>query len=140
LATAKAIRLGYSPAAQQIFERLPAKTQDGLDRKLRAFGENPAIGKPLVGKLIGYYRVTIGRVRAIAATSAISSIEAVLKIEDGIVVVYVLFIGHRKAEAKDDPYERAALAVDRGDSDAIEAMRLLIEQIKASGDTLLDSD
>jgi mRNA-degrading endonuclease RelE of RelBE toxin-antitoxin system len=136
----KTVRLGYSVSADEFYKRLPPKTQAALDRKLRAFGENPSIGKPLAKELIGFHRVTVGRIRAIAASSASSSIEAVLKIENGIVVVYVLYIGQRKAGSKDDPYERAVEALARGDSDAIEVLRRLVEQVKTEGTVILDSD
>jgi mRNA-degrading endonuclease RelE of RelBE toxin-antitoxin system len=139
-AASKAVRLGYSQLAFEFFEKLPAKTQLALERKLRTFGENPAIGKALSKELFGYYRVTVGRIRAIAASSAASSIEAVLKIENGIVVVYVLYIGQRKAGSKDDPYERAVQALARGDIDAIEVLRRLVEQVKTEGPAILDSD
>jgi mRNA-degrading endonuclease RelE of RelBE toxin-antitoxin system len=139
-AAPKTVRLGYSVSADEFYKRLPAKTQAALDRKLRAFGENLSIGKPLAKELIGFYRVTVGRIRAIAASSASSSIEAVLKLENGIVIVYVLHIGQRKAGSKDDPYDRAVQALARGDSDAIEVMRLLVEQVKAKGPAIFDSD
>jgi mRNA-degrading endonuclease RelE of RelBE toxin-antitoxin system len=139
-AATKAVRLGYSQAAFEFFEKLPTKTQEALERKLRTFGENPAIGKALSKELFGYYRVTVGRIRAIAASSASSSIEAILKIENEIVVVYVLSIGQRKAGSKGDPYERTAQALARGDSDAIEILRRLVEQVKTEGPAILDPD
>jgi len=40
-------RLGTWWLPSDCFEKLPAKTQGALDRKLRAFDESPAIGKPL---------------------------------------------------------------------------------------------
>ena len=39
-----------------------------------------------------------------------------------------------------DPYDRAVQALARGDSDAIEVMRLLVEQVKAKGPAIFDSD
>jgi hypothetical protein len=50
-----------------------------------------------------------------------------------MVVVYVLFIGQRKTGSKGDPYERAVQALARADSDAIEAMRLLITNRASQG-------
>jgi hypothetical protein len=116
------VRVGFSPEAKEAFDALPAKWRDGLRRKLYDFGGNPAIGKPLVGALRGYHRVTYGRVRSIA--------EAIAKVADGIVIVHVLYLGLRKEGAADDPYELAAAkAIRSGDPDAIEALEKLVQQM-----------
>ncbi len=116
------VRIGFSPEAKGAFDKLPAKVQTGLRRKLREFGENQTGAKPLVGALKGYHRVTYGRVRSI--------VEAIVKIADGIVIVHVLYLGLRKAGAGDDPYEVAAVkALKRGDPDAVEALKVLVQQL-----------
>jgi hypothetical protein len=121
-----AVRLGFSGEAKAVFEKLPVKVQDGLRRKLLAFGANPAIGKPLVGALRGYHRVTYGRVRSIAEVLAA---DVIAKVAAGIVVVHVLHIGLRKEGSANDPYEVAALeALKAGDPDAIALLETLVRQ------------
>ncbi len=117
-----AVRVGFSLEAKGAFDKLPAKVQAGLRRKFREFGENRTGAKPLVGALKGYHRVTYGRVRSI--------VEAIVKVADGIVIVHVLYLGLRKAGAGDDPYEVAAVkALKRGDPDAVEALKVLVQQL-----------
>ncbi len=113
------VRLGFSDVARADFEKLTTKVQKGLRRKLREFATNPAIGKPLVGELQGYRRVTYGRVRSIA--------ELIVKVTDRVVIVHHL--GLRKAGSATDPYEAAAVAaLNAGDPDAMAAMEALIHQ------------
>lgn len=122
-----AVRLGFSPGARAQFEGLPEKIKTGLRRKLRDFGQNPGLGKPLVGVLQGYHRITYGRLRTIA-------MRVVASISDGIVLVHVLWVGQRKEGASDDAYERAAIAALRaGEADAHSALELLLQQL-AAGD------
>jgi hypothetical protein len=102
----------------------------GLRRKLRDFGENPAIGKPLIGELQGYHRVTYGRVRAIS--KALPEVVVTIERADGFIVVFVLEVGPRKDGAPDDPYERAAIAALRsGDRDAQTLLEQVIHQLHA---------
>jgi mRNA-degrading endonuclease RelE of RelBE toxin-antitoxin system len=115
------VRIGFSADAKAVFDKLPAKVRDGLRRKLRDFGANQAIGKPLVGALQGYYRVTYGRIRAVA--------EVLARVAGGIVVVHVLHIGMRKEGSASDPYETAAIeALKRGDPEAIALLEALVQQ------------
>jgi mRNA-degrading endonuclease RelE of RelBE toxin-antitoxin system len=125
------VRIGFSPGAQSQFDGLPAKVRAGLRRKLHEFGENPALGKPLVGPLQGYHRVTYGRVRAIA-------MQMIASFADGIVVVHVLWVGLRKAGSSDDAYERAAIAALRaGDPDAHAILEQLL-QVEMTADGTAD--
>jgi hypothetical protein len=119
---AKEVRLGFSPEARAVFDKLPSKLQDGLRRKLREFGVSPAIGKPLVGELFGYHRITYGRVRSISMR-VIASVA-----KSDVVAVMTLYIGLRKAGSADDPYEIAAAAVRRRDPDAVHAIELMLQQ------------
>jgi mRNA-degrading endonuclease RelE of RelBE toxin-antitoxin system len=115
------VRIGFSADAKAAFDKLPAKVRDGLRRKLRDFGTNQAIGKPLVGALQGYHRVTYGRIRAVA--------EVIARVADGIVIVHVLHVGLRKEGSASDPYETAAIeALKRGDPEAIALMETLVHQ------------
>jgi|GEM_PF-5545060 mRNA-degrading endonuclease RelE of RelBE toxin-antitoxin system len=102
-----AARLAFSRAALAEFKKLPEKVQMGLRRKLLDFGITPAIGKPLVGSLKGYHRVTYGRLRTIATVSE--------KAADGAMVVVALHIGLRKEGSQNDPYEVAAAKALKGD-------------------------
>ncbi|HEV3156566.1 MAG TPA: hypothetical protein VGZ00_04405 [Candidatus Baltobacteraceae bacterium] len=125
------VRIGFSPDARTAFDRLPSKVQDGMRRKLREFGANPSIGKPLIGELKGYHRVTYGRLRAISKALAPHFI-ATAKLEGSVVVVHVLEIGPRKEGSGDDPYERAAIAsLKAGDHDAQALLEETIQQLQA---------
>jgi mRNA-degrading endonuclease RelE of RelBE toxin-antitoxin system len=119
------VRIGFSPDARATFERLPAKVRVGLRRKLREFGINPDVGKPLIGELAGYRRVTYGRLRAISKATRPYAV-AIAKIEGSIVIVHVLTIGARKEGSGDDPYERAAIAALQAGDDEVGA---LLEQV-----------
>lgn len=120
------VRVGFSAEAKAIFEKLPAKVRDGLRRKLRDFGTNQAIGKPLIGALQGYSRITYGRVRAI--------VEAIARVADGVVIVHILYVGLRKEGSASDPYEAAAIeALTRGDPEAISLMEALVHQALHEG-------
>jgi len=115
------VRIGFSPEAKAAFDKLSTKVREGLRRKLRGFGANQAIGKPLVGALQGYHRVTYGRIRAVA--------EVIARVADGIVIVRVLHIGLRKEGSPSDPYETAAIeALKRGDPDAIALLEAMVQQ------------
>lgn len=128
--TVGVVRIGFSPSAKVAFDRLPPKVRVGLRRKLYDFGKNPAIGKPLIGELQGYHRVTYGRVRAIS--KALPEVVATIEFADGRIVVFVLEVGPRKDGALDDPYERAAIAALRsGDRDAQTLLEQLIHQLHA---------
>jgi len=118
------IRLGFSPAARAAFDSFSNKVRSGIRRKLRDFGEDPAVGKPLVGALQGYHRITYGRVRTV-------SLRIIAKVEDDLVIVYVLHIGLRKAGASDDPYEIATAALARQDREALDVLEALVEQLHA---------
>ena len=118
------VRLGFSRGASTVFGALPAKVQVGVRRKLHEFGENPAIGKPLIGALRGYHRVSYGRIRAV-------SMRAVVSMTDGIILVHVLHVGLRKEGAADDAYELATSAVQQGNAEAIEVLEQLIHQLRA---------
>lgn len=129
--TAGAVRIGFSDVARADFEKLATKVQKGLRRKLREFGMNPAIGKPLVAELQGYRRVTYGRVRSIA--------EFVVKVTGRVVIVH--YVGLRKAGSSDDPYEAAAVAaLNAGDRDAIAALEALVQQAVHGPQTPDDDD
>jgi len=117
-----AVRIGFSRDARAVFEGLSTGVRAGLRRKLRDFGGNPAVGKPLVGALKGYHRITYGRLRAVA------HLQIVATVSDGVVIVFVLYIGLRSAGSRDDPYELAAEALRRGEADAIEALELMVQQ------------
>ncbi len=123
-AAKQAVRIGFSSGAAAVFMGLSDKVKAGLRRKLRDFGENPAIGKPLVGELKGYHRVTYGRVRTV-------SMRIVVSIVNGIVLVHVLHVGLRKDGAADDPYQIAAAALVRRDPDALAALEALVQQLQA---------
>jgi len=115
------VRIGLSAGAKAVFDKLPVKVRDGVRRKLHDFGTNQAIGKPLVGTLQGYHRITYGRIRAVA--------EAIARVADGIVIVHVLYVGLRKEGSASDPYETAAIeALKRGDPEAIALMEALVHQ------------
>ena len=114
-----AVRIGYDREAQAVFDALPAKVQEGLDRKLRDFAANPGLGKPLVGDLLGYHRVLYGRIRTV-------SLRATAKVVDGLVVVFVLEVGLRKEGSREDPYVLARRALKRGDVDAQHAVELIV--------------
>jgi len=118
------VRLGFSRGASAVFNKLPAKVQTGLRRKLHDFGENPAIGKPLVGPLQGYHRVSYGRIRTV-------SMRAVVSVSDGIILVHVLHVGIRKEGAADDAYEVATSALQRGDTEAIHVLEQFLQQFRA---------
>jgi mRNA-degrading endonuclease RelE of RelBE toxin-antitoxin system len=125
------VKIGFSPDARAAFERLPAKVQAGLRRKLREFGLNPAIGKPLIADLKGYHRVTYGRLRAISKAVG-PYVVATAKAEGGIIIVHVLEIGPRKEGSGDDPYERAAIAaLQAGDREAQALLERTIQQLHA---------
>ncbi len=115
------VRVGFSSGALAFFNKLPAKVRDGLRRKLRDFGMNPAIGKPLIGDLQRYRRVTYGRVRSIA--------EAVVTNALGAITVYVLHIGLRKEGSADDAYEAAAIeALKRRDPEVFTLIETEVHQ------------
>lgn len=118
------VRLAFSRGASTVFIALPVKVQVGLRRKLHEFGENPAIGKPLIGALRGYHRVSYGRIRGVA-------MRAVVSVTDGIILVHVLHVGLRKEGAADDAYELATSAVQQGNAEAIEVLEQLIHQLLA---------
>jgi hypothetical protein len=130
------IRIGFSEDAKVVFDGFSPKVRHGLRNKLREFGVNPANAKPLVGALKGYHRVTYGRVRAIAA----SSVEALVSMTDGIILVHVLYVGLRKQGAKDDSYEVAAAAIRAGEPDAIEAMELILQSYLCGAAKELDEE
>jgi len=116
-----AVRLGFSQDAQAVYDLLPPKVQSGLDAKLREFGKNPNVGKPLIKTLSGYHRVTYGRIRAI-------SIRSIASVSAGIVVVQTLTIGQRKEGSKNDPYELATAALRKRDPEVISALEILVQQ------------
>jgi mRNA-degrading endonuclease RelE of RelBE toxin-antitoxin system len=127
------VRLGFSRGASAVCSKLPAKVQTGLRRKLHDFGENPAIGKPLVGPLQGYHRVSYGRIRTV-------SMRAVVSVSDGIILVHVLHVGLRKEGAADDAYELATSALQRGDAEAIQVLEQLLQQFHAGQLPEMDED
>jgi mRNA-degrading endonuclease RelE of RelBE toxin-antitoxin system len=112
---AEYLEIGFSDSARASFDGLSVKEQNGLVRKFRALAQNPASGKPLTGELHGYYRVTLGRIRAVVRTA------------ERVFVVYVLTIGPRKAGSKLDPYVVAIECLKRGDEDIRAAFAQLIE-------------
>jgi mRNA-degrading endonuclease RelE of RelBE toxin-antitoxin system len=119
------VQIGWAPNAREAFDRLPAKAQAGIRRKLEDFGAAGA-GKPLVRGLKGFQRVTYGRLRCIATRA------------DGpIILVYVLEVGLRKAGSDDDAYELARRALDSGDPEIVEALNELATGF-LSGDVKLD--
>ena len=118
------VRIGFAPGAHAAFDAFSNKVKAGLRRRLREFGKNPAIGKPLIGALQGYYQITYGRIRTV-------SLRIVVSREDETVLVHVLHIGLRKAGAADDPYEIAAAAFGRQDRDAITLIEELARQFQA---------
>ncbi len=122
--TAGTARIGFSPEARAIFDKLPPKVQTGIRRKLFEFAANPAIGKPLVGPLLGYRRVTYARYRTIA-------MHLIANVARGVVLVHVVEIGLRKQGSEADPYELAIESLRRGDADAQEALELLVQELQA---------
>ena len=132
-----AVRIGFAPDAGAAFHRLAPKAQAGLRAKLKAFGLNPSLGKPLVGQLQGYHRVTYGRVRSIA--KAVEA-EAIVRVAAGVVIVHVLWLGLRKQGASDDPYEVAAVkALRQGDPDARQLLEALVRRT-LQNPALVDED
>ncbi len=121
--TAAMARIGFSPEARVVFDKLPPKVQAGIRRKLHEFAGNPAVGKPLIGSLLGYRRITYARYRTIA-------LHLVADAARGVVLVHVVEIGLRKQGAQDDPYELAVASLRRGDADAHEALELLLQELR----------
>jgi mRNA-degrading endonuclease RelE of RelBE toxin-antitoxin system len=121
-------RLGFSPDARAAFDRLSEKVRIGLRRKLRELGTNPALGKPLVGDLKGYYRITYGCLRAISKVLAPDA-ATTAAVNSDIVIMHVLYIGPRKEGSAGDPYERAAIAaLQEGDRAALELLDQIIRE------------
>ena len=115
------VRIGFSAEAKAVFDKHPTKVREGLRRKLRDFGTNQAIGKPLVGALLGYHRITYGRIRAVA--------EVLARVAEGTVVVHVLYVGLRKEGSASDPYETAAIEALKGsDPEAIALLEAVAYQ------------
>jgi mRNA-degrading endonuclease RelE of RelBE toxin-antitoxin system len=109
------VQVGFDDDAKAIFDRFSAKERNGLLRKLAELARNPDGGKPLIKGLLGYYRVTYGRIRAVARTA------------ENVLVVYVLWVAPRHAGSKKDPYAVASARLKRGDKDVREAFAKLIE-------------
>lgn len=125
------VHIGFSPSAHAAFRALSVKERAGLRRKLIDFGLNPAIGKPLVGDLQGYHRVTYGRLRAISKAMP-QVVATVTTTVAGIVIVHVLEVGPRKEGSEDDPYERAAIAaLNANDVDAHALLEQAVQALRA---------
>lgn len=121
--TAGKARIGFAPEARAVFDKLPPKVQAGIRRKLHDFAKNPTVGKPLVGSLHGYRRITYARYRTIA-------MHLVANLVRGAVLVHVVEIGLRKQGSQDDPYELAIGSLRRGDTDAQEALELFVQDLQ----------
>jgi mRNA-degrading endonuclease RelE of RelBE toxin-antitoxin system len=128
------VRLAFSSEARAIFSRLPQKQQAGLRRKLREFGADPALGKPLTGALQGYQRVTLGRLRAIALHVIVRATE------DGLIVVYVLHVDRRAEGSRSDPYVVATDAIRRGEEDALTLLDLIVRRLRQVGPDAIEDE
>jgi mRNA-degrading endonuclease RelE of RelBE toxin-antitoxin system len=102
------VAIGYTPQARRAFEGLSRKAQDGLEKKLVKLALNPELGKPLIRELSGYLTETYGRVRAI------------VRLQEGVAVVFVLVLAPRREGSREDPYAiaRAALANHEAEAEA----------------------
>jgi hypothetical protein len=118
------IRLAFAPPARAAFEAFSNAVRAGIRRRLREFGEKPAIGKPLIGLLDGYHRLSYGPARA-------ASLRIVARVDGNTVFVCAIHIGLRKANALDDPYDIASSALAHEDHDAVAVLEALVDQVQA---------
>jgi len=70
--------------AKRFLRKLDNQSQKIIIKKLKELRTNPEIGKPLVGRLSGLWRLRIGKYRAI------------YQIRKNELIVFVLRVGHRK--------------------------------------------
>ena len=108
------VTIQWTDTAKAQLAQLPPKVRRGLLSKagnLRRADDARSAGKPLVGPLLGYYRITYGRYRAIYEVKE-------EKIANGAVLVHVricfLAAGKRKARDKKDIYNIAVKLVELG--------------------------
>ena len=82
-------KLGFTSKAKKQFEKLDTYTQEQISRYIEKHFCDDLVdprshGKPLTGKLKGYWRYETGKYRLIC------------DIQDGILLVLVIKIGHRR--------------------------------------------
>src|ERR1700681_1482634 len=97
--TKSKIRIGFTRSANKQFLGLAEKERTGLFTKLEELARNPRLGKPLVGELKGYVRISLGRLRCVVKCAA------------GVAVVIVLVIAKRAQGSRKDVYELAKRAL-----------------------------
>lgn len=88
-----------SQSAHTVFERLTQRERDAMAAKLKILARNPALGKPLVGALSGYYRISYGRLRAVVRSDGKTPL------------LFVVMLGIRAGGKRDDVYARALAAL-----------------------------
>ena len=81
-------RIEYTPRAQKHLKKLgsaeAARIVRTLQRDLQDHGNPRGFGSPMLGEWTGYWRYRVGEYRAIC------------RIEDAIVTVFVVEVGHRR--------------------------------------------
>jgi mRNA interferase RelE/StbE len=109
------VKVGFALSARAAWDALDPKVRDSLREKIRAFGLDPRLGKPLTGDLKGCHRVTHGRVRCVVRRA------------EEITVVLVIAVGVRKEGSKKDPYafSKHVLDMAQEDFDALVAAHAL---------------
>ena len=73
-----------SPKSDNFLKKLDTNEQERIKNKFRNLANNPELGKPLIGKLVGLWSLRIGDYRAIYQ---------IRKLE---LLILVVKIGHRK--------------------------------------------
>jgi mRNA interferase RelE/StbE len=74
----------FEQKASKSFNKLERQAQLQIGKKIEQLKTNPHIGKPLIGNLSGYWKLRIGKYRAIYQRY------------EGKLIIIVLDIGHRK--------------------------------------------
>lgn len=109
------IEVKWTQTAADALRNLPPKARKSLlhkSKQLETCGDPRQAGKPLVGPLKGYYRITCGRYRAIYGVSQREEKDGT-KVLTIVIVTFVL-AGQRKDGDKSDIYELATKLVSYG--------------------------
>ncbi len=74
----------FKNSAQKLFRKLDKFDQQRIVKKLKLLEQNPFLGKPLIGELVGAWTLRIGKYRVI------------YQIRHEKLIIFVLDVGHRK--------------------------------------------
>ncbi len=115
------VQIVWTETAADCMRKLPKKVRAGLFAKADELAEcdDPrSFHKPLTGPLIGYYRITYSRYRAVYTV-----VEDEIANGDVLVTVKIYFVaaGKREEHSKDDVYRLAEKFVEMGLVDMDEA-------------------